>query len=196
MRYLSLTCLIILSGLFSLPLVGNAADAPPSKEDLIKALTPAKKTKSTAASGSEKVHFRGIQVIESESAASLQEEKIEPPTVVYIACDVSMVELTANTLLPSNSTSLPKSVVVGVVPLSTLSAELKRVSAPPGRTVRLEITYKGALIPALLRSSVLVFEIVGEPMVRFAMVMVFVKLDEVVASMVTVIGVVGARLVM
>ena len=81
MRYLSLTCLIILSGLFSLPLVGNAADAPPSKEDLIKALTPAKKTKSTAASGSEKVHFRGIQVIESESAASLQEEKIEPPTV-------------------------------------------------------------------------------------------------------------------
>ena len=116
--------------------------------------------------------------------------------MVYIACDVSMVELTANTLLPSNSTSLPKSVVVGVVPLSTLSAELKRVSAPPGRTVRLEITYKGALIPALLRSSVLVFEIVGEPMVRFAMVMVFVKLDEVVASMVTVIGVVGARLVM
>jgi len=66
--------------------------------------------------------------------------------------------------------------VVGVVPLSTLSAELEMVSAPPGRMVRLEITCKGALIPALLRDSVFAYEIVGEPMVRFATVMVFVKL--------------------
>ena len=121
--------------------------------------------------------------------------KISPPTVVYIACEVSMVELNARTLPPSSSTSLPKSVVVGVVPLSTVSAELEMISAPPGRTVRLEITCKGVLNPALFRKSVFVGEPAGELMVRFATVKVFVKLDEVVASMVTVIGVTGAGFV-
>src|ERR1035438_3137300 len=121
--------------------------------------------------------------------------KILPPTVVYIACDVSIVELNASTWLPSNSTSLPKSAVVGLVPLSTVSAELKMVSAPPGRTVRLEITCKATLLPALLRNNVFVYELV-EPMVRSATVRVLAKSDEVVAPMVTVIGVVGARLVM
>ena len=69
------------------------------------------------------------------------------------------------------------------------------VSAPPGRMVRLEITSKGVLIPALPRNSVFAYEVLGEPMVRSATVKVFAKLDEVVASIVTVIGVVGTRLV-
>lgn len=83
MRYLSLTCLIIVSSLSLSPLAGNAADTPPSKEELLKALTPApapaNKAKSRSMSGSDKATFRGIQVIDSGTA--MQEEKLVPPTV-------------------------------------------------------------------------------------------------------------------
>lgn len=85
MRYLSLPCLIIVSSLALLPLASNAADTAPSKEDLIKALTPAptpagKQTAPQAKTGSGKVGFRGIQVINSGEAPA-QIEKITPPTV-------------------------------------------------------------------------------------------------------------------
>lgn len=84
MRYLSLTYLIIVSSLILSPLAGNAEDKPPSKEELLKALTPApasaKQAKSRGVPGSEKPNFRGIQVINSGETTA-QEEKIVPPTV-------------------------------------------------------------------------------------------------------------------
>lgn len=85
MNYLSLTYSIIVSSLSLLSLAANAADAPPSKEELLKALTPApaassaNKPKSRGLPGSEKANFRGIQVIDSGTA--MQEEKLVPPTV-------------------------------------------------------------------------------------------------------------------
>lgn len=86
MPYLSLTRLIIVGSLLLLPLASNAADTPPSKEDLIKALTPtpgtsAKKTKTHGGHDTDKVHFRGIQVIESGENQPQEEKPAPPPSV-------------------------------------------------------------------------------------------------------------------
>lgn len=83
MRYLSLIYLIIAGSLALSPLTGNAENKPPSKEELLKALTPApaKQVKSRGVQGAEKPNFRGIQIINSEDSTPAQEEKIVPPTV-------------------------------------------------------------------------------------------------------------------
>lgn len=85
MRYLFLRSLIVAGSLTFLPLASNAAEnVPPSKEELVKALTPApvsaKKSKSRGIAGAENVGFRGIQVIES-GAMTAPQEIYTPPSV-------------------------------------------------------------------------------------------------------------------